>query len=140
MARVTVEDCIEAVPNAFELVLVAAKRARELGAGAQPTVDPEDEKSTVVSLREIGAGTVEPDVLREAVVRSLQRVFPEETLPDEDELEAALMEEATLAGSDDPTDAVSDLYADQSITVEDEGQNAEALEDLVRKLSEDSSE
>lgn len=140
MARVTVEDCIEAVPNAFELVLIAAKRARELGAGAQPTVDPEDEKSTVVSLREIGAGTVEPEALREAVVRSLQRVFPEETLPDEDELEAALMEEATLAGSDDPTEAVSDLYADQSITVEDEGQNAEALEDLVRKLSEDSSE
>ena len=49
MARVTVEDCIDAVPNAFELVLVAAKRARELGAGAQPTVDPEDEKSTVVA-------------------------------------------------------------------------------------------
>lgn len=140
MARVTVEDCIEAVPNAFELVLIAAKRARELGAGAQPTVDPEDEKSTVVSLREIGAGTVEPDVLREAVVRSLQRVFPEETLPEEDELEAALMEEATLAGSDDPMETVSDLYADQSIRVEDEGQNAEALEDLVRKLSEDSSE
>ncbi len=140
MARVTVEDCIEAVPNAFELVLIAAKRARELGAGSQPTVDPEDEKSTVVSLREIGAGTVEPDVLREAVVRSLQRVFPEETLPDEDELEAALMEEATLAGSDDPTEAVSGLYADQSITAEDEGQNADALEDLVRKLSENSSE
>jgi DNA-directed RNA polymerase subunit omega len=140
MARVTVEDCIEAVPNAFELVLIAAKRARELGAGAQPMVDPEDEKSTVVSLREIGAGTVDPELLREAVVRSLQRVFPEETLPDEDELEAALMEEATLAGSDDPTEAVSDLYADQSITLEDEDQNAEALENLVRKLSDDSSE
>lgn len=136
MARVTVEDCIEAVPNAFELVLLAAKRARELGAGAQPTVDPEDEKSTVVSLREIGAGSVDPAILRESVVHSLQRVFPEETLPDEDELEAALMQEATIAGSEEPMEVVSDLYADQSITVDDEGQNPEDVEDLVRKLSE----
>ena len=138
MARVTVEDCIEAVPNAFELVLVAAKRARELGAGAQPTVDPEDEKSTVVSLREIGAGSVDPGNLRESVVRSLQRVFPEETMPDEDELEAALMEEAAAADSDEPMEVVSDLYADQSIPAEDEEQSPEALEEMVRKLSEES--
>ncbi len=139
MARVTVEDCIEAVPNAFELVLVAAKRARELGAGAQPTVDPEDEKSTVVSLREIGAGSVDPGNLREAVIRSLQRVFPEETMPEEDDLEAALMEEAANAGSDEPIETVSDMYADQSITVEEEEQSPEAVEEMVRKLSEDSS-
>lgn len=138
MARVTVEDCIEAVPNAFELVLLAAKRARELGAGAQPTVDPEDEKATVVSLREIGAGSVDPATLREAVVRSLQRVFPEETLPDEDELEAALMEESNASGSNDSMEVVSDMYADQSISVEEEGSSAEALDDLVQKLSEGS--
>lgn len=137
MARVTVEDCIEAVPNAFELVLVAAKRARELGAGAQPTVDPEDEKSTVVALREIGAASVDPANLRESVVRSLQRVFPEETMPEEDELEAALMEEATLAGSEEPMEVVSDLYTDQSGGVEEEA--PEDVEDLVRKLSEDPS-
>jgi DNA-directed RNA polymerase subunit omega len=139
MARVTVEDCIEAVPNAFELVLLAAKRARELGAGAQPTVDPEDEKSTVVSLREIGAGSVDPATLRESVVHSLQRVFPEETLPDEDELEAALMQEAAIAGSEEPMEVVSDLYADQAVAVDDvddEGQKPEDVEDLVRKLSE----
>jgi DNA-directed RNA polymerase subunit omega len=140
MARVTVEDCIEAVPNAFELVLLAAKRARELGAGAHPTVDPEDEKSTVVALREIGAATVDPSTLRESVVRSLQRVFPEETLPDEEELEAALMEDATVAGSDETAEPVGGLYADQSIAADDEGQSAEALDDLVRKLSEDPGE
>ena len=140
MARVTVEDCIEAVPNAFELVLVAAKRARELGAGAQPTVDPEDEKSTVVALREIGAGSVDPQNLREAVVRSLQRVFPEETMPDEDELEAVLMEEAKSVGSEEPMETVSDMYADQSISAEDEDESPEAVEELVRKMSEDSSE
>ncbi len=138
MARVTVEDCIEAVPNAFELVLVAAKRARELGAGAQPTVDPEDEKSTVVALREIGAGSVNPQILRESVVRSLQRVFPEETMPDEDELEEALMDDAKTAGSEEPMETVSDMYADQSITVEEEGETPEAIEEMVRKLSEDS--
>jgi len=140
MARVTVEDCIEAVPNAFELVLIAAKRARELGAGAQPTVDPEDEKSTVVALREIGAGSVDPQNLREAVVRSLQRVFPEETMPDEDELEAALKEEAKSVGAEEPMETVSDMYTDQSISAEDDDESPEVVEELVRKMSEDSSE
>jgi DNA-directed RNA polymerase subunit omega len=144
MARVTVEDCIEAVPNAFELVLIAAKRARELGAGAQPTVDPEDEKSTVVALREIGAGSIDPQNLREAVVRSLQRVFPEETMPDEEELEAALMEDAKAAGADEPVETVSDLYADESIADEDADAEAdettETMAELMRKASDEPNE
>jgi DNA-directed RNA polymerase subunit omega len=66
MARITVEDCLQHVPNLFQLVLVAAKRARKLENGAEPTVDIENDKMTVVALREIAAGHIGPEILEEA--------------------------------------------------------------------------
>lgn len=66
MARVTVEDCLEHVENRFELVMVASKRAREIAVrGAQPRVEWENDKPTVVALREIAEGLVTPDILNE---------------------------------------------------------------------------
>ena len=66
MARVTVEDCLEHVENRFELVMVATKRARQIAVrGDQPLVDWENDKPTVVALREIAAGLVKPDILDE---------------------------------------------------------------------------
>ncbi|MDF1756897.1 MAG: DNA-directed RNA polymerase subunit omega [Legionellaceae bacterium] len=66
MARVTVEDCLENVENRFELVMVASKRAREIAvSGAQPNVDWENDKPTVVALREIAEGFVTADILIE---------------------------------------------------------------------------
>lgn len=66
MARITVEDCLDNVANRFELVLVAAKRARQLARGAEPKVDWENDKPTVVALREIAEGLVTPAILDEA--------------------------------------------------------------------------
>ena len=64
MARVTVEDCLENVENRFELVMVAAKRARELAlTGAEPTVEWENDKPTVVALREVAAGHITAEIL-----------------------------------------------------------------------------
>jgi DNA-directed RNA polymerase subunit omega len=64
MARVTVEDCLQHVKNRFELVMVASKRAREIAVrGAQPMVEWENDKPTVVALREIAEGLVNPDIL-----------------------------------------------------------------------------
>jgi DNA-directed RNA polymerase subunit omega len=63
MARITVEDCLEKIPNMFQLVLVAAKRARQLANGAHPMVDWENDKPTVVSLREIAEGYVTEEIL-----------------------------------------------------------------------------
>lgn len=64
MARVTVEDCLENVENRFELVMVASKRARQIAVrGDQPLVDWENDKPTVVALREIAAGLVGPEIL-----------------------------------------------------------------------------
>jgi DNA-directed RNA polymerase subunit omega len=76
MARVTVEDCVLKVPNRFELVMVAAQRARRIGTGAALTVDRDNDKNPVVSLREIAENTVEVEALKEDLITSHQRVFP----------------------------------------------------------------
>ena len=65
MARITVEDCVEKIPNIFELVLVASKRARQLANGAEPMVEWENDKPTVVALREIAEGHINQSILGE---------------------------------------------------------------------------
>lgn len=84
MARVTVEDCVDKVDNRFELVVLAGQRAREINAGASICVERDDDKNTVVSLREISEDCLEMDQLREGLVKSLQRCVENEereTLP-----------------------------------------------------------
>jgi len=70
MARVTVEDCLQNVDNLFQLVLLASQRARRLANGAEPTVPVENDKPTVVALREIAAGSITPEMLREPEPRT----------------------------------------------------------------------
>jgi DNA-directed RNA polymerase subunit omega len=65
MARITVEDCLDNIENIFEMVLVAAKRARRVAHGADPMVDLENDKPTVIALREIAEGLVTPSILEE---------------------------------------------------------------------------
>ncbi len=89
MARVTVEDCVEKVPNRFDLVMLAAHRARSLSAGAAITIDRDNDKNPVVALREIADGTVDPDALHEQAIESHQRHI-EVDEPEEDNM-AALM-------------------------------------------------
>ena len=74
MARVTVEDCIEKIPNRFDLVLAAAQRARQISGGAELTIDRDRDKNPVVALREIADETILPDELADAIVTGLQRV------------------------------------------------------------------
>ena len=74
MARVTVEDCVEKVPNRFSLVLLAAHRARAISTGSPLTIDRDNDKNPVVALREIADEAVEAEVLKEALIGTLQRV------------------------------------------------------------------
>lgn len=91
MARVTVEDCVEIVPNRFELVLLAARRAREISAGSNLTVDRDKDKNPVVGLREIAEQTISLPVLKENLIKSMQRhAFRDETEDLDSELEEAL--------------------------------------------------
>ena len=78
MARVTVEDCVDKVPNRFDLVLLAAHRARQISGGAELTIDRDRDKNPVVALREVAEETVKPRDLEEALVGSLQRVQVDE--------------------------------------------------------------
>ncbi len=73
MARVTVEDCVDKVPNRFELVLIATHRARMLASGAPPTVDVDNDKNPVIALREIAERTISPADTRESLIHSIQK-------------------------------------------------------------------
>ena len=84
MARVTVEDCVDKISNRFDLVLMAAQRARQISGGAELTIDRDRDKNPVVALREIAEETVMPDELHEALVSTLQRVrVDDDDAPDE---------------------------------------------------------
>ena len=94
MARVTVEDCIDKVPNRFGLVLLAAHRARAISAGGHILVDRDNDKNPVVALREVADDVVDPDELKEMLIGTLQRV---------DEHSEAEEEAETLALLADPS-------------------------------------
>lgn len=84
MARVTVEDCVDKVTNRFDLVLLAAQRAREISGGAELTLERDRDKNPVVALREIAEETVYPDDLHDSLVASLQKVqVDDDDTPDE---------------------------------------------------------
>lgn len=107
MARVTVEDCIDKVPNRFDLVLLASPRARMISSGSQITVDRDNDKNPVVSLREIAETTVSPEDLKEDLIHSLQKHVE----VDEPEVEApALSTEAgdeTIIATDESEENVT---------------------------------
>jgi DNA-directed RNA polymerase subunit omega len=85
MARVTVEDCVDKVPNRFELVLLSAHRAREIAAGSPITIDRDNDKNPVVALREIADETQAADSLRERMIESHQTQI-EVDEPEEDQM------------------------------------------------------
>ncbi|HLT00783.1 MAG TPA: DNA-directed RNA polymerase subunit omega [Geminicoccaceae bacterium] len=83
MARITVEDCVTRVPNRFELVMLAAQRARDISAGAPLTVERDNDKNPVVALREIAEGTIDLDHLRYELIHGLRRHVEIEEQPDD---------------------------------------------------------
>lgn len=87
MARVTVEDCVDKVPNRFDLVLLSAQRARDLVKGAKPTLDPDQDKFPVIALREIAASTVSIEELEAALIQGLQKHAEVDKPEDEEVIE-----------------------------------------------------
>jgi len=109
MARVTVEDCVLRVPNRFDLVMVAAQRARDVSAGAPLTVDRDDDKNPVVALREIAEETVDVEALQAAVIQGLQRhVEIDEPEEEQSEFDIAGLEMAVGAGQPAGIGALAD--------------------------------
>lgn len=100
MARVTVEDCVDKVPNRFELVMLAAHRARELASGAPLTVDRDNDKNPVVSLREIADETQSANDLRERMIEAHQTQI-EVDEPEDDSMSLLMGESADAPADDD---------------------------------------
>lgn len=99
MARVTVEDCVLRVPNRFELVMLAAHRARDVAAGAPLTVDRDNDKNPVVALREIADEAVGVDQLKEALIKGMQKMV-EIDEPAEEEMDAMAAQQLVAAGGE----------------------------------------
>jgi DNA-directed RNA polymerase subunit omega len=114
MARVTVEDCVIKVPNRFELVLLAAQRARDVAAGGQITVERDNDKNPVVALREIADESIGLDALQNALIKGLQK-HVEIDEPEEDQ-------EIEIGAQQWPTDLAPalDMEEDEAGSVEDE--------------------
>ena len=119
MARVTVEDCIERIPNRFDLVLTASQRARGILKGDLPTVDRDDDKNPVVALREIAAETVDLGVLGEGLIKKLQRVSMRE--------EQETRDDAAITAEVDLSDIVVDYSDDEG---EASGMQITSAEDM----------
>ncbi len=116
MARVTVEDCVDKVPNRFDLVLLAAHRARAIADGSAITIAVNDDKNPVIALREIADRTVPADDMREALIHSIQKNVE----VDEPEAVAAPLmppeRRAPVLGRDDQTsDAVVDVMTEEQL-------------------------
>lgn len=101
MARVTVEDCTEIVPDRFDLVLLAARRAKQIATGAELTVDRDNDKDSVVALREIAEETINPDTLQEDLVYSFSKRRFYEPKVDPDALE------------DSSSDDIKEMFANE---------------------------
>ena len=125
MARVTVEDCVQKIPNRFELVLLAAQRARNLSRGEELTIDRDDDKNPVVALREIADETIPLEKLEQDLVKSLSR-SPEPEPADEEVLD--------LIPTDQNIFGLQDISAEEeaaSLPVEGEDMSPEDLEAAI---------
>jgi DNA-directed RNA polymerase subunit omega len=116
MARVTVEDCVDKVPNRFELVLLAAHRARAVSSGAPISIDRDNDKNPVVALREIADQTISPEDLKEDLIHSLQAHVE----VDEPEAEAApalpSSRQTNVLAPDDPfSDQIIDRITEEEL-------------------------
>ena len=119
MARVTVEDCIERVPNRFDLVLAAGQRARGILKGDLPTIDRDNDKNPVIALREIAAETIDLDVLNDGLIKKLQRIAIRE--------EQETRDDAAIAAEVDLSEMVGDYNTDEA---QDSGMQIASADDM----------
>lgn len=110
MARVTTEDCVTEIPNRFELIMTASQRARKIGAGAPITLSRDNDKNTVIALREIAEKTIDIPELQDEIVHSYQRVHESDN--DDIDLAELIGNESVAFDEEEELLRVSGVYAD----------------------------
>jgi len=120
MARVTVEDCVLLVPNRFELVMVAAHRARALSSGAELTIDRDRDKNPVVALREIADHKLDLDSLNESLIKSLQKRIEPDRPEDEAAIELMDSEQQSWISAGTSLDDLEDDDGETDLDMEEE--------------------
>jgi len=124
MARVTVEDCVLKVPNRFELVLLAAQRARDVAAGAQITLDRDNDKNPVVALREIADETIGLDNLQNALIKGMQKHVEIDEPEEDQEIEIGAQQWpadlAPAAGTEDEEGSLEEELSEDVLFVADD--------------------
>jgi len=128
MARVTVEDCIEKIPNRFDLVIAAAQRSREISNGMPIEIDRDNDKNPVVSLREIACDAVDAESLHERFIRSMQKNLINEDKNSEEELSLEEEFAAYLNESKSPESP------DKTLFPQIDNSNEESFEDITEDL------
>ena len=120
MARITVEDCVDKFPSRFELVLVASQRARELHSGETPTIDKDNDKNTVIALREIADTTIPIEKMKENLIEGFQKV----TINEEED------ERIEIKSSEEKNDEQNEeLISDSNSLIEEEIKKLTLAED-----------
>lgn len=134
MARVTVEDCIDKIPNRYELLMVAAQRAKDIASGSMLTLPRDNDKNTVVALREIAETTVSVEELQRSLVMGLQK-YVEVEEPEEEEMEIMAAEKELAELDDQFSGVLLDTEMTEAMQVHDDDMDldvdAEELSDEV---------
>ena len=144
MARITVEDCVDKFPSRFELVLVASQRAKELHSGEIPTIDKDNDKNTVIALREIADTTIPIEKMKENLIEGFQKVTIKDEEDENLEIETLLEEKNNEQNEDLITDSNSQIEEEiKKLTLaedKDLEKKFEINEDLQSSVNTSSSE
>lgn len=134
MARVTIEDCVNLIPNRFELILIAAERARALAGGSALLVARDNDKNPVVALREIADKKLDLDAVRQAIIKGLQKVSEPDEI--EEEVLEAISEEQNWIQDPESEEMRAEIFED-SLEIEDEAEinNTDDLDSLEDEIT-----
>jgi DNA-directed RNA polymerase subunit omega len=123
MARVTVEDCTNLIPNQFELVALAAERAKMISTGSPILVERDNDKDSVVSLREIAEEKIDIEALRKSLIQSHQKLYRGKAVLDEDDSITMEAHEEMISMLGDADESIADedgfSFADENIDIDD---------------------
>lgn len=120
MARVTIEDCTLKIPSRFELVVLAAQRAKEIAAGAKPSIDRDNDKNPVIALREIACENLTREGLKESFIKKLMKkqVSSDQDIPEDITFSEEIVNEMKQLENDTSEDDLEDMYHDEEDTTD----------------------